>query len=286
MMSFVNYRHVQYRFPVAAMTRAAVLLLSIAVPCRAQSAQQGSQQTPPPTPPPASTTSTPPQGSSGTQTTGATPTPTPTPTPDAKPDQGNDKNGNDKNRIFGVLPNYTSVEGSTTVKPITTSASFKMAALDSFDPMVYPLFGFIASVSQIQNDPPSYGRTWDGYVKRYGLAFADNSVCSIMTTGVFPSIFHQDPRYYQGHATGFFKRAGYAASRSLITKSRSGHSEFNISEIGGTFVVANVGNLYYPEEERNAISTLERWGTQAMWDTFSNELKEFWPDIRKMMHSW
>jgi hypothetical protein len=282
-MSFVNYRHVQYRFPATALMRAAVLLLSIAVPCRAQSAQQGSQQTPPPTPPPASSTSTPPQGSSGTQTTGATPTPTPTPTPapDGKPDQGNDKN-----RIFGVLPNYTSVEGATTVKPITTGASFKMAALDSFDPMVYPLFGFIAGVSHIQNDPPSYGRTWDGYVKRYGLAFADNSVCSIMTTGVFPSVFHQDPRYYQGHATGFFKRAGYAASRSLVTKSRSGHPQFNISEVGGTLVVANVGNLYYPEEERNAISTLERWGTQAMWDTFSNELKEFWPDIRKMMHSW
>jgi len=25
-------------------------------------------------------------------------------------------------------------------------------------------------------------------------------------------------------------------------------------------------------------------GTQVMWDAASNELKEFWPDIRRTMH--
>jgi len=25
--------------------------------------------------------------------------------------------------------------------------------------------------------------------------------------------------------------------------------------------------------------TMSRWGTQVMWDTVANELKEFWPDI-------
>jgi len=185
-----------------------------------------------------------------------------------------------------VIPNYTSVEGTGEIKPITSKESFKMAALDSFDPMVYPLFGFIAGVSQIQNQPESFGQTWSGYGKRYGLAFADNTVCSLVTTGLMPSIFKQDPRYYQGRTTGFFNRLGYAASRSVVTKSRSGHPQFNISEVGGTLVVAGVGNLYYPLEERTAVATLERWGMQAMWDSFANELKEFWPDIRKVMHGW
>lgn len=159
-----------------------------------------------------------------------------------------------------------------------------MAAMDSFDPMVWPLFTVIAGVSQVQNEPSSYGKTWSGYAKRYGLAFTDNTVCSLVTTGLMPSLLKQDPRYYQGQTSGFFHRLGYAASRSVVTKSRSGHPQFNMSEIGGTLIVANVGNLYYPEEERTAMSTLERWGTQAMWDTFANELKEFWPDMRRIMH--
>jgi len=247
-----------------------MLLVSIASYANAQNLQQT-----PPTPPPAAST---PQPSPAAT---PTPTPAPAPTPAAGPEK-NDKN--DKNRIFGVIPNYTSVEGVTEIKPITSGASFKMAAMDSFDPMVWPLFGVIAGVSHLQNEPESYGSGWGAYGKRYGLAFADNTVCSLVTTGVMPSIFKQDPRYFQGHATGFFNRMAYAASRSVVTKGRNGHSQFNISEIGGTLVVANVGNLYYPEEERTAVATLERWGMQAMWDTVSNELKEFWPDIRRVMH--
>jgi hypothetical protein len=159
-----------------------------------------------------------------------------------------------------------------------------MAALDSFDPFVYPLFGFIAEVSQLQNKPASWGRGLHGYVRRYGAAFGDNTVCSLVTTGLMPSLLKQDPRYYQGRATGFVHRLAYSASRSVVTKSRTtGNPQFNLSEVGGTLIVANISNAYYPKEERNVTSTLIRWGTQAMWDTVANELKEFWPDIRKKL---
>ncbi len=50
-------------------------------------------------------------------------------------------------------------------------------------------------------------------------------------------------------------------------------------------VVATISNLYYPTEERTVGDTLMRWGTQAMWDSVANELKEFWPDIRKKLKS-
>jgi len=198
------------------------------------------------------------------------------PAADASPDS--------KNRIFGIMPNYTTVEGTDKVEPITSAKSFKMAALDSFDPFVYPLFAFIAATAQVQNEPASWGHDWQGYAKRYGLAFADNTMCSLITTGLMPSLLKQDPRYYQGRATGFFPRLAYAASRSVVTKSRTGQPQFNLSEIGGTFIVAGVSNAYYPPEERNRNATLERWGTQAMWDTVANELKEFWPDMRRALH--
>jgi hypothetical protein len=222
---------------------------------------------------------------------GTPPSPPATPPADAAkpgpadPAKPADPNPADSNRIFGVIPNYNTVEGKDTlVEPITSKQSFKIAALGSFDPMVYPLFGFIAGVNQLQNTPEAYGQGWSGYAKRYGVAFADNTVCSLVTTGLLPSLLKQDPRYYQGHTTGFFRRVGYAASRSVVTRSRKGDPQFNLSEVGGTLIVANVSNLYYPSEERNVPDTLTRWGTQAMWDTFANELKEFWPDIRRKLH--
>src|SRR5258706_16046398 len=36
-------------------------------------------------------------------------------------------------RIFGVLPNYTTVEDGAKARPLTTGQAFEMAALSSFD---------------------------------------------------------------------------------------------------------------------------------------------------------
>ena len=82
----------------------------------------------------------------------------------------------------------------------------------------------------------------------------------------------------------FLYRVGYSASRSVVTHSRKGQKQFNLSEIGGTFVVASISNLYYPTTSRTLTDTLMRWGSQAMWDTVANEMKEFWPDIRDKLH--
>jgi hypothetical protein len=247
-----------------------VALISLLVLPAVTFAHQAQAPAPPPapqTPPPAAPAPQTPPGADPAQSD---------PKP-ATPPEG-------ANRIFGVLPNYTSVEDPTIVKPVTNSDVFKMAALDSFDPMVYPLFGFVAGVNHLQNNPPEWGGGWPGYGRRYAAAFADNTVCSIITTGVMPSLLQQDPRYFVLGKGRFLYRVGYSASRSAVTHSRTGKKQLNISEIGGTLVVATISNLYYPSTQRNVSDTLMRWGTQAMWDTVSNEMKEFWPDIRHMLH--
>ncbi|MEO8482755.1 MAG: hypothetical protein ABI634_11130 [Acidobacteriota bacterium] len=264
-MPLVNRHDPLLRLPLGAIVVSA-MVLTFAASARAQAPSSEQPQPASPAAPPASpSTPAPSEGASSSSHDSTDPT-------------------KSADRIFGVLPNYTTVEGSARVKPITSGQSFKMAALDSFDPFVYPLFGFVAVVGQAQNQPPEWGRGWHGYSRRYGAAFADNTVCSLVTTGLMPSLLKQDPRYYQGNRTGFFHRLAYAASRSAVTKSRTGERQFNLSELGGTLVVANVSNLYYPADERNTHDTLVRWGTQTMWDTVANELKEFWPDIRQMLH--
>jgi hypothetical protein len=220
----------------------------------------------------------------------ANPSPPAPDTPPADPPQSDAKpaadegTGSSANRIFGVLPNYTTVEGARPAAPVTNRQAFKMATADSFDPFVYPLFGFIAGFNHWQNEPPEWGGGWSGYGKRYGAAFADNTVCSLITTGVMPTLLQQDPRYFVLGKGNFARRAAYSASRSLVTHSRSGQKQFNLSEVGGTLVVATISNLYYPETQRTIEDTLTRWAMQAMWDTVANELKEFWPDIRRKFH--
>jgi len=180
-------------------------------------------------------------------------------------------------RLFGVLPNYTTVDQGPAgdapqadAKAISTGQSYRIASLSSFDPVVFPYVGLMTALD---------GRHDSNYGDRYLRAFADNSIGNFMTTAVVPSLTNQDPRYFRSGEGGVFHRLAYAASRSVVTRTRSGHSAFNISEVGGNLAAAGLSNLYYDASDRTVAGTMSRWGTQVMWDTVANELKEFWPDI-------
>ena len=184
-------------------------------------------------------------------------------------------------RIFWTLPNYLTVENAASVPPLTVGGKFTLTAKDSFDPVEIPFVGLVAGIGQAQNSEPSYGQGAKGYGKRYATALADNTVGNFMTEAVFSSALRQDPRYFQLGRGGFWRRTGYALSRLIITRGDSGRSEFNTSEIAGNAAAAGLSLLYHPPQDRNFSNTMSVWGTQIVWDGFSNELKEFWPDIRR-----
>jgi hypothetical protein len=177
-------------------------------------------------------------------------------------------------RVFGVLPNYTTVDNTTAPK-LTTRESFKMASLSTFDPVVYPFIGVTTAFGQGASDK--------SFNTRYATALADNSIGNFMTTAIVPSLTHQDSRYYRRAEGGVFSRVAYAASRSIVTRTREGRAAFNISEIGGNFAAASLSNIYYSSADRTMGGTISRWGTQVMWDTVANEMKEFWPDIHSRL---
>jgi len=68
-----------------------------------------------------------------------------------------------------------------------------------------------------------------------------------------------------------------------VTRTRSGGATFNIAEVAGTAAAAGLSNVYYSPADRTVGGTMSRWGTQIMWDTVANELKEFWLDIRQRL---
>src|SRR5215467_4073384 len=178
-------------------------------------------------------------------------------------------------RLFGVLPNYTTVD-NVRVPNQTSHDSFRAAALGSFDPVVFPFIGVMTLVGN--------GDANANYETRYSRAFADNAIGNFMTTAIVPSLTNEDSRYFRRATGGVFSRLAYAASRSIVTRRRSGGASFNISEIGGTEAAAGLSNIYYSPADRTVGATLTRWGTQVMWDTVANELKEFWPDIHAKLH--
>jgi hypothetical protein len=192
------------------------------------------------------------------------------------------KNGTSNDRLGFALPNFLTLENSGKVAPLTSGQKFKVVARGSFDYVMLPWYGFLAGISQAENSEPGYGQGAAGYGKRYGAAAADGTIENFMTGAILPSLLHQDPRYFQLEKGGFLHRAGYAVSRILITRTDSGKSQFNYSEVFGSAMSASISTYsYHPHEDRTLRNTASVWGSEIGYDTLTIFVREFWPDIRR-----
>lgn len=189
--------------------------------------------------------------------------------------------GTVNDRIFEVMPNYGTVETTLALPPISSGQKFRLATAGVTDYFTYPFIGFLAALDQANDSPKSWGQGWGAYGKRYGASYADNGIGTYMTTAIFPSLLHEDPRYYQMKKSGFSHRAYYSLNRLFVARTDSGHSRFNYSEIIGNAAAAGISNIYHAPEDRTLSRNLGTWGMLIMWDGVSNEMKEFWPDIRR-----
>jgi hypothetical protein len=211
----------------------------------------------------------------------------PTPQPSDKQTADDKKDGTQQtvgsnDRLFYALPNFQTVETTEQLPPLTVGQKFKLQARSQFDYFEIPWYGILAGFSQARNTSAGYGQGVAGYAKRYASEWGDGTIENFMVAAVFPSALRQDPRYYVLGKGSFWHRAGYAISRIIVTRSDSGRAEFNASQIFGGAVAAGISTYsYHPRDERNLPNAASVWGTQIGLDTFTQGIKEFWPDIHR-----
>jgi len=105
-----------------------------------------------------------------------------------------------------------------------------------------------------------------------------------MTEAIYPSLLHQDPRYFRRGAGSTMFRLGYAVGQIFWTHKDSGGMQFNYSEVVGNSTAVAISTAYYPNG-RDVSSAASKLGAQIGVDMGSNILKEFSPDIyRKLTH--
>ncbi|MGC2419821.1 MAG: hypothetical protein WA434_18905 [Candidatus Acidiferrales bacterium] len=183
-------------------------------------------------------------------------------------------------RMMYVVPNFAAVSANTELPPLSARGKFVLAWHDSFDYSSFVWTGIVATQSYGLDSDPELGSGIAGYGRYYWRAFVDGTSGTYFTEAIVPAMTHEDPRYYtMGHG-GFFRRIGYALSRSVLTKTDSGGTSFNWSEVGGNGLEAALSNAYYPPQERGISQTATNWATQMESAALNNIAKEFWPDFR------
>jgi len=249
-----------------------------------QTTPEASQTTPPPSQPPAAKPAQPADQSQNKES-------------QAGKDAANSTSGTSKDRLFFALPNFLTLENAGNVPPLTAGQKFKVVAQGSFDPIQIVWYAALSGISQAENSEPGYGQGWAAYGKRYGAYAADGTIENFFVGAIFPSMLHQDPRYFQNGKGSFFSRSGYAVSRIFVTRTDSGHHQFNYSEIVGAALASAIStysyhphpgyhpvqgqNVPYIASDRTLKNTASVWGSQVGYDTITLVVKEFWPDIRR-----
>lgn len=155
----------------------------------------------------------------------------------------------EKQRLVGVIPNfYTSYTYDTA--PLTAKQKFVFAARGTFDPVAMVGVGFGAGIEQATNSLAGYGQGAEGYGKRFAAKFADGRSSDFFTHAIFPSLLHQDPRYYYQGTGSVKSRVLHAIGSAFFTRTNSGLTAPNYSFLLGDLSSGALSNLYYPKANR------------------------------------
>ena len=180
----------------------------------------------------------------------------------------------EKQRLVGVIPNfYTSYIYDAA--PLTWKQKFSLAARGTFDPVSMIGVGFTAGLERANNSYPGYGQGAAGYSKRFAAKFVDGRTSDFLTHAAFPSLFHQDPRYYYQGSGSFKSRFLHAVGSAFVTRSDSGPTVPNYSFLLGDMCSAALSNLYYPTANRGVSLAFNRAAVGLAGRVGGNLIREF-----------
>jgi hypothetical protein len=169
--------------------------------------------------------------------------------------------------------------------PLSNSSKVALGLKQSFT--LFSVIGWVTSAgySQVTNRSPNYGTDSGAFGMRLGATALRNISENIFSNVIFAPIFHEDPRYYKmGNKHSVIKRALYASSRALITRTDDGRATPNYSVISGNLAGAALTNAYYPSRNVSFSTTAETFGTSMAGSAIGFLVTEFLNDALRRAH--
>lgn len=183
-------------------------------------------------------------------------------------------------RVFWIIPTYT-VSDSKLPSSLSSSAKFRLFFNNTTDPFTLTYTAFSAGIQQANNQLSGYGQGAAGYGKRLGAGLADETSSGFFRTYLFPSVLHQDPRYFREGSGPFKKRLAHAIVRPVVTRRDSGGRTINWSGLLGLIAASGLSNVYYPAADRGVEPTFKRVATGVPSGVIDHLIDEFGPDLEK-----
>ena len=142
-----------------------------------------------------------------------------------------------------------------------------------------------AGWSHMLNDSPNYGTDSAAFGQRLGAAALRGATDGIFSQSLFAPLFHEDPRYYVlGAGHPFLKRAVYAGTRAIITRTDSGRKTPNYALFAGTAAGSALTVEYYPAKNTSFGEVAATFGGSIGGTALGNVVNEFIVDALIQLH--
>jgi hypothetical protein len=187
-------------------------------------------------------------------------------------------------RILGIIPNFqTKDDTPQNQPPLSVKEKYNLAWHQTVDFSAHIGNAFQAMLQQASDGQPHYGQGWGPYAERFGAAEGDQATSAFFIFGFLPHVLHDDPRYFRKARGSAWSRIRYSATRTVITRTDSGNSTFNVPQVAGQLFQQSISTIYYPPVDRTAERVFQNWGISLAYNSAYNVLKEFYPDFLRIV---
>jgi hypothetical protein len=183
------------------------------------------------------------------------------------------------------LLNYLNMAGTTKAsdfRPLTQRERSSLYFKTMVNPLGFVKAGFSAGIDQWNDKPEEWEQGASGYGKRVASILGQYSIQRTVTFGL-ASALHEDNRYFNSGKKGFWTRAGYALSSSVLARHDDGRRYVSISELGGVAAGAFLSRTWQPPSQHSAGDAAVSFGITMANNMGFSVVKEFLPDVGRAL---
>ena len=209
----------------------------------------------------------------------------PTPLPSRYQKAQEEVKEQEKQRVVGIVPTFNLTYHHDAV-PLTARQKMHLALRSSFDPFTIASAFLEAGYHEAANDLSGFSWGAKGYGERVGVAYVDTLDGTVLSTAVFPILFHEDPRYFRMGRGTLGHRIFYSLATNFIAKNdNNGRWGPNYGNVLGNMAAGAISNLYYPNNNAGFRLTMTTGMIQIAEGAAGSIFNEFWPDVsRRLLH--
>ena len=134
--------------------------------------------------------------------------------------------------FWALFPTIERSPSLDNYEPLTSREKFKIASEDSLDRGTFALGALFGGLGQVTDGNKSFGQGAAGFGRYFGTSYGDLLIGNYMSEAIYPSILHQDPRYFRRGAGSGRSRFAYAIFQIFWTHPSGGISSITPNGLG------------------------------------------------------